>query len=195
LETVFALEDDTVVGEDAIRVTEDVLGHLAPTSHPRGPVAVMGIPESRKVVRSCLVPVGVSDPGNVGTLIRSAAAFGLDVAVASGGTDPWSPKALRSAAGGHFSTTIEVGVTFEQLHDRGFTIAAAVPRGGGDPTSLSTLDPVAILVGSEAHGLPEDVLADIEVTIPMKDGMESLNAAVAGAILAFVYAGRRRSVD
>jgi RNA methyltransferase, TrmH family len=186
LQAVFALEGDTTVADDAVRVTPEVMRHLAPTVHPRGPVAVVDMPSSHPVERSCLVAYEVSDPGNLGTLIRAAAAFGLDVAVTTNTTDPWSPKTLRSGAGSHFTTAIELNATVRGLSRRGYTTVAAVPRGGVDPHELHRIDTVAIVVGSEAHGLPEDLAVDMSVTIPI--GIESLNAGVAGAILAYEYA-------
>jgi len=189
LDTVFALVGDPVAESlpEVAYVSTEVLERLAPTQHPRGPVAVMAAPPSAEVSRSCLLLWGVGDPGNMGTLIRSAAAFGMDVAIDSTSTDPWSPKALRAAAGGHFRTTIEREAILERLRDRGFTTVAAVPRAGIDPAKLAYQDQVAIIVGPEAHGLPAHVVAasDLLVTIPMPGEMESLNAGIAGAILAY----------
>ncbi|HDL49715.1 MAG TPA: RNA methyltransferase, partial [Actinobacteria bacterium] len=186
---MFALVGDPVAEElsEVVYVSAEVLERLAPTQHPRGPVAVMAVPPSTGVSRSCLLPWGIGDPGNMGTLIRSAAAFGMDVAVDSSSTDPWSPKALRAAAGGHFRTTIEREATPQGLQARGFTTVAAVPRAGIDPAKLADEDRIAIIVGPEAHGLPDHVVAvsDLLVTIPMPGGMESLNAGIAGAILAY----------
>lgn len=164
-------------------VTQDVLDRLAETSHPRGPVAVIRIPPVDTVNRDHYA-IDVGDPGNAGTLIRTAAAFGLDVVFTPGSVDPWSPKVLRAAAGAHFRTSIG-----EPPASRG-TIATVV-EGGIPPHRLGeVLDPGrtwAVLIGSEAHGLSSgDVAsADIAVTIPMPGGVESLNAAVAGAIVGY----------
>jgi len=189
LETVFALRGDPVeeMVDDVVNVESEVLERLAPTQHPRGPVAVMAIPPSEPVVRSCLLLWSLADPGNVGTLIRTAAAFGMDVAVAGSGADPWAPKTLRAAAGGHFRTRIEIDASVASLKERGFTVVATVPRSGVGTDRLRDLANAAIAVGSEAHGLPADVIgqSDLLVTIPMPGKMESVNAAVAGAILAY----------
>lgn len=173
-----------------MQVSEEVMGYLAPTLHPRGPVAVMEIPPSGTVTRACLVAYDLTDPGNLGTLIRSAAAFGMEVGVTAGSADPWSPKALRSGAGGHFATTVERGVGVDALRERGFTIVAAVPRGGAGPGVIDTIERPAFLIGSEAHGLPEELETDVAITIPV--AVESLNAAVAGGIIAYAYAAGRR---
>lgn len=173
-------------------VTREVLNRLADTSHPRGPVAVIRIPPPSVVARDHYA-IDVGDPGNAGTLIRTAAAFGLDVTVSPGSVDPWSPKVLRAAAGAHFRTSIG-----ESPSARG-TIATVV-TGGVPPHRLGDLlDPAriwAVLIGSEAHGLSSEdaASADITVTIPMPGGVESLNAAVAGAIVGYEL-GRWRNAE
>lgn len=179
-----------VAAEDSwVEVSQVVLDRLADTENPRGPVAVMRIPEPAEVTGDHL-RVAVTDPGNAGTLIRTAAAFGLAVVFEPNSVDPWSPKVLRAAAGSHFRT--EIGAA---TGDFG-TIATVVE--GGIPAShlAAVLDPArawSILVGSEAHGLEADAAesADVRVTIPMPGGTESLNAAVAGAIVAYELAGWR----
>lgn len=166
-----------------VQVSAEVLEKLADTVTPQGPVAVMRIPNAH-VVQKDHVVVDVADPGNAGTLIRTAAAFGLDVVFGPKAVDPWSPKVLRAGAGAHFRTSIGL-----ENPDSG-TIATVVD-GGIPPRHLAArLDPQrswAVLVGSEAHGLDEPTVrsADVTVTIPMPGGTESLNAAVAGAIVAY----------
>jgi RNA methyltransferase, TrmH family len=169
-----------------VEVTEEVLKRLADTENPRGPVAVMRVPSAGSVTRDHLA-LGVTDPGNAGTLIRTAAAFGLDVTFRDEAVDPWSPKVLRAAAGSHFRTAIGSGI-------RDAATIATVVKGGLPARELgAVLDPArrwAILVGSEPHGLTEDEVAaaDVKVTIPMPGGIESLNAAVAGSIVAYELA-------
>ena len=109
--TVFATDPETPVpdGADLIVVADAALDRLSGTKSPRGPVAVMGIPRSAVVTTDqALVLYGLADPGNVGSLIRTAAAFGAGVIAGPGTADPWSPKTIRAAAGGHFHTTIEL---------------------------------------------------------------------------------------
>lgn len=174
-----------------IQVTQEVLDRLAGTESPRGPVAVIRIPEAMPVDRDH-VSVDVGDPGNAGTLIRTAAAFSLDVVFRRGSVDPWAPKVLRAAAGAHFRTAI--GETRP-----GVGTIATVARGGVAADRLAdVLDPArrwSILVGSEPHGLVPDQVerADVAVTIPMSGEIESLNAAVAGSIVAYEFARWRNS--
>ncbi|MDH3517416.1 MAG: RNA methyltransferase [Acidimicrobiia bacterium] len=183
---VFGLESDEdsrslVPADRWISVTQEVLDRLAPTESPRGPIAVVPIPDDGSVTRDS-VTIGTTDPGNAGTLIRSAAAFGLDVVKSEVSVDLWSPKVLRAGAGAHYRTTIG------RLQHRAGLIATVVE--GGMPAEAMDLErdrPWSILVGSEAHGLTAAAIrsADRLVTIPMVGGTESLNAGVAGSILAY----------
>jgi TrmH family RNA methyltransferase len=166
-----------VVGEEALR-------RLSSTQTPQSPVAVMQIPElPLDPGRSVLVAWQIADPGNLGSMIRTAAAFGLDVGVMAGSVDPWSPKVLRAASGGHFQTGIDSKVDLDALQA---IKVATVLSGGTSPRSLPA-GRLALLIGSEAHGLPDEVVdtADVRVTIPMAGPTESLNAAIAAAILAY----------
>lgn len=190
---VFCLAEDeqTVAllegrGHVPVMVTRPVLDRLAPTESPRGPVGVMRIPPSVTRRRDTLA-LEVADPGNAGTLIRAATAFGLDVFMAPGGVDAWSPKTIRAGAGAHFRGRLVADVA-------GCGHIATVVRGGVVPEKLgSILDPErswAVWVGSEAHGLSEErrASAEVKVTIPMPGMTESLNAAVAGSIIAYQLA-------
>jgi RNA methyltransferase, TrmH family len=189
---IFALPDDAEAAEAARRsgaelvvVEQAVLDRLAPTESPRGPVAVVAIPAAGESDRD-VVFMAVTDPGNAGTIIRTAAAFGLDVCAAEGAVDPWSPKVVRAGAGAHFRTRL--------VRNAPVATIATVVRGGIAPRRLPlVLDPDrrwAVLVGSEAHGLPAHRAdsADVRVTIPMPGGTESLNAAVAAAIVIYELA-------
>ncbi|MDH5504130.1 MAG: RNA methyltransferase, partial [Acidimicrobiia bacterium] len=107
--------------------------------------------------------------------------------------DVWSPKTIRAGGGGHFATDIEVAplLTLSELRVRGLQTVATVGTGGVGSSEIPD-GPVAILVGSEAHGLPADVVAaaDWRFTIPMPGGTESLNAAVAASIALYVIGNR-----
>lgn len=190
---VFALPDDPDRGRwPGVRlVDEAVMGKLGGTANPRGPVGVISIPTlpTPPVDRPLLALWGVSDPGNVGTIVRSAAAFGFGVAVGPDTADPWAPKVIRAGAGAHFRTEVLVAARIEDLGVR--PTAALVVSGGSDPAHLEE-GPWAIVVGSEAHGLPSDIVhrCDVRVTIPMESGLESLNAAVAASVVAYVVSNR-----
>lgn len=192
ISTVFALETDTQSHEVAsthdLRLTlvdEGALSVLAGTETPRGPVTVVSIPEGiLRADRDVLVGWGVSDPGNVGTLVRTAAAFGWDYAYGPESADPWSPKALRAGAGGQFQSSIARLDDLSSL--AGWHVMAAVADDGKPPRRPHGVN-VAVLIGEEASGLPPEALsrADSLVTIVTPGPTESLNAAAAGAILVY----------
>lgn len=193
IDRVFVLQSDT----DSIRLAEaaavrletvsgSVLGRLTDTVHPRGPVAVLCIPEWAPLERRATVVLhGVSDPGNVGNLIRTAGALGYAVAISGGTADIWAPKVLRSAAGGHFHTPLtSVADPDAELTAAGLALVALVASGGRPPSRAEPYGPIALIVGSEADGLPDGLVGACEyrVTIAMQPGIGSLNASVAGAI-------------
>ena len=125
----------------------------------------------------------VSDPGNVGTLIRSADAFGAGVMLSDGCADPFGPKALRAAMG----STFRVPLTDLELHN-----AVALVADGGEALESLELERYATFVlGAEREGLPEDLLAQCEAraTIPVRN-VESLNVAMAGTIALYERARR-----
>jgi len=197
METIFALEGAD--GSDVLLVTPAVLEKISDTKSPRGPIAVMKIPESAEISTGNLVVLHeLSDPGNLGTVIRSAAAFGFGVIVV-GGADPWSPKVLRSGAGAHFLTQIEYRTTLtpKDLSDRGFFSVGSVVRGGSANLEAPSSESggrrrLALWIGSEAHGLGADFVEamDALVTIDMPGDTESLNAAVAASILMHGWAAK-----
>jgi RNA methyltransferase, TrmH family len=140
---------------------------------------------------SALFLAGVADPGNVGTLVRTAAALGCAwVALGPGSADAFHPRAVRAAMGATFSIPLLEGVRAADLGTRsGFTIVAAVPRDGVPPWEADLAGPMVIALGGERQGL-EPALEELSenasiqrVTIPQPGGTESLNVAAAGAAL------------
>lgn len=178
-------------GSDVHLVSEAVMSSLAETQHPRGPVAVMDRPDPEPAdTETVLVLWGIQDPGNVGTLIRTAAIFGLGVIVAGASADPWGSKALRASAGGCFATQLEHGpdLAVSDLRQRGYVTVGLVTKGGMSPEELPFDARLSLLIGSEAHGLPADVQeqVDLQTTIPMPGWRGTLNAAAAGAVVAYL---------
>ena len=198
---VFSLEDDEVTAEMCATngltfrpVAADVLQRLAPTQTPRGPVAVIPVPQARDVrPTDTTVLLGVSDPGNSGTLVRSASGFGFDIAAGHESADLWSPKVLRAGAGAQFDVHVAaVGSDpVGELRQAGLFVVASVPAAGPAISELPS-GPIALLVGSEASGLPPHVVeaCDAKTSIPTVL-IESLNAAVAGSILMYERARTR----
>lgn len=142
---------------------------------------------------------GLQIPGNVGTLIRAAAAAGADAVVCAAGADPTSPKVVRASAGAAFAIPVasspEPHLAVARLRADGYRIAASVVRGGAPYDEADLALPLALVLGDEAHGLPDDLVAeaDLRVTIPMAGPTESLNVAMAGTLLCFEVLRRRRA--
>ncbi len=146
-----------------------------------------------------LVLCGVQDPGNVGALVRSASAAGATGAVLLPGTaDPLKPKALRASAGQALSFPfLRVGSSGEALsflETRGIPLRAAQAGSGPSFWDAPWELPLALAIGAEGGGLPREILSRAAgtVSIPMEGGVESLNLAVAGSLLLFEAARRRR---
>ncbi len=173
-----------------VLVDDRAMKRLAGTETPRGPIAVVQIPsETLADDRNVVVSWGVSDPGNVGTLIRTAASFDWGYAYIEGSADPWSPKTLRAGAGGQFQTAVAAISGLGDLE--AWTTLGAVARGGIGPDSVVG-DRFAVVIGSEATGLPSPVAAmcDHLVTIATPGATESLNAAVAAGIVVYEISKR-----
>lgn len=145
-----------------------------------------------------LVLAGLQIPGNVGTLIRAATAAGAGAVVVAGGVDPTNPKVVRSSAGALFGIDVVTAPSpagaVEQLRAAGYRIATTVVDGGEPYDQVDLLGPVALVLGSEAHGVEDAVAeaADLLVTIPMAGPTESLNVAMAGTVLCFEVLRQRR---
>lgn len=197
------------VGE-ILWVEEDTLEAAAHTESPQGVLLVCGEPEWALADLApeggspdsgdplhLLVLDGVQDPGNLGALIRAAAAFGLNGVVTLPGTvDPWNSKAVRSSAGACFSIPI-VRCEVEEL--RGWSEPRGVPLVVADmdgaPVSQGLDTPWALVIGSEADGVSPAVreAARSAIAVPISGPVESLNAAVAGGILMFALTRGREA--
>ena len=196
VQEVFCLADDratlelcTAHGIDVTVVEANVINGLADTIQPRGPVAVIGIPEAGSIQRvDSIVLWGVGDPGNAGTIIRTAAAFGFQVLATVDCVDLWAPKVIRSGVGAHFRAVPIEGVPPdpELLISSGLRLVVTAADGEA-PLGEAVVgdDAVALIVGNEAQGVPVAVRqhpAVATAAIPMPGGTESLNAAVAAGI-------------
>ncbi len=179
-------------------VDERVMVEMSDTQTPQGVLAVLPLPrlEPPEDVSFALVVDAVSDPGNLGTIMRAAASAGVPLLIAASGTvDLTNPKVVRSAMGAHFRLPVE-RLSWEGIAARleGRAIFLADVGTGVPYTRVDWTQPCALIVGGEARG-PGDAaarLAHARVTIPMPGGMESLNVAMAASILLF-EAVRQRS--
>ncbi|RKS04481.1 TrmH family RNA methyltransferase [Nocardiopsis sp. Huas11] len=190
------------------RVSLDVMSELAQTVTPQGLIAVcefVDVPlEQVGDVRMAVVLSHVRDPGNAGTVLRTADAAGADVVIfTDASVDPYNGKCVRASAGSLFHLPVVVGVpvsaAVEFLRGRGARVWAA---DGGGPKDLhqvadgGDLDgPVGWVFGNEAWGLPEDVVrqTDGAVSVPIYGGAESLNLATAAAVCLYTTARQQRS--
>jgi TrmH family RNA methyltransferase len=142
---------------------------------------------------------GVQDPGNVGSVIRSADAFGAAVVVLDGSADPGNWKALRGAMGSTFRVPVARATVDDALAwaaRTGRRLAAAVPRGGVPPDDAALDGPLLLLLGREGAGLDDALVqrAAVRVTVPMRGGVDSLNVGVTAAILLWARAHLRAGV-
>jgi TrmH family RNA methyltransferase len=188
-----------------LRVSDRLFASLAGTESPQGIAAlVRPRPVSFDDLLTCtsepllLVLVGVQDPGNVGTAIRAAEAFGSTGVITTGGTaHPWAPKSLRASAGSILRVPVLHGlapaIAFAQLRVSSVKTYAATTRGSLTPATADLRAPAAFLIGNEGAGLPPDVAhsADAAIRIPLSEPVESLNAAMAATVLLYEAARQR----
>jgi TrmH family RNA methyltransferase len=180
-------------------VTESVMRSCSDTTTPQGVLAVLSIPHIAPPEPHTFVLIvdGLRDPGNLGTLLRTARAAGVEqVLLAPDTVDFTNPKVLRSAMGAHFWLPIREAsweTVAEMVSDCDVWLAAA--GGGRAYTEVDWTRPAALILGSEAHGAGEEArsLAQGSVSIPIQPSVESLNAAVAAAIILFEVVRHRGS--
>ena len=180
---------------------EGVLEKIGSTRTPQPVLALAPLPPPPVVADLgpglLVVTAGLQDPGNLGTVVRSAEAAGAAGVIAAGGVDPWNPKVVRGSAGAVLGLPIlvpdDLAATLAALRARGARIVAAGVAGPTVYTDADLTGFVALIVGSEAHGVPGELatVVDEHVSIPMAGPTDSLNAAVAASILMFEVARQR----
>lgn len=186
------------LGVDVEEVSTSVMKAMSETENPQGILAVLNefqlpIPESPNFV---LIPDQIRDPGNLGTLLRSAAATGVrTVLVPPETTDAFAPKVLRSGMGAHFKLPIH-SMSWDEIREVVKLADLQVLIADMDGQSCWEVDlrqPVALVIGSEAEGASESArkLASQTISVPMAGEMESLNAGVAGSVLMFEVVRQR----
>jgi TrmH family RNA methyltransferase len=183
---------------EVLILTEDVFLSAAMTEHPQGVAALVEAPQftvqamfpsAPGPAPLVVIAAGLQDPGNLGTLVRSAEAFGATGMILLPGTvSLWNAKTLRASSGSAFRLPVlalTAEAAFTTLRDHRVRIFAAVARDGDSEADLH--GPSALLIGNEGSGLPEAWIAqaDARVTIPFTGAVESLNAAIAGSVLLY----------
>lgn len=187
-------------------VTPSVLAELAQTVTPQGLIGVAGFRDlpladiTAARPRLVVVLASVRDPGNAGTILRTADAAGADAVVfTDASVDPYNPKCVRSSAGSLFHVPFVVGSSFDaaidELRAAGLRVLATSGAGRVDLYSAELSGPVAWVFGNEAWGLPEELvaLADESVRIPIHGRAESLNLAMAAAVCLYASAQAQRA--
>jgi RNA methyltransferase, TrmH family len=178
---------------DAETVEPRLLADVSVLGHPARVLAVFRTADLPRLEPANAPPVGLAlwrvvDPGNTGTLLRTADGFGpAFLALSPGCADPTGPKALRASAGAVFR------VPTGRFEDAPRPWIALVPRGDAELAALEAADQATFLLGAEREGLPEDIVqrADATASIPLGPGAESLNVAVAGSIALYEWRRRR----
>jgi TrmH family RNA methyltransferase len=180
-----------------------VIERVADTTSPQPVLAVVGFtPSALEVTRDLsmvAVLVDVRDPGNAGTIIRTADAAGVGAVIhCDGSVDPTNPKTVRASAGSIFHVPVvsggEAGAVMEKLRSWEFVTVGTAVRDGVDYAGFDWRQRVALVLGNEASGLGEELLGrlDQRVSIPMVGRAESLNVAVSASVLCFEALRQRR---
>lgn len=191
-------------GARVYNLADGVIERVAGTVTPQPVLAIARTPQAslNDVAGASLavVCVDVRDPGNVGTIVRTAAAVGAGVVVCCDGTaDPFSPKCVRASAGAVFQVPVVAGGEASEvlgaLRARGLRLWGTRPSGGTCVWDVDLAVPGAFVVGNESTGLPEPLSGSLDevVTIPMPGETESLNVSVTIGVLCFEAARQRRS--
>jgi TrmH family RNA methyltransferase len=187
------------LGGEVQLVSEAVMATCSDTESPAGVLVVAPFPELKipEKLTLALVVDRLSDPGNLGTLLRTAWAAGVEALfLTEGCVDPFNPKVIRAGAGAHFYLPVlELHSHAVVDHLRGLEFWVAESRAGMAYHEVDWRRPSALVIGSEAHGVG-NALGDVikrRVNIPMQEGVESLNAAVAASVILFEIAHQREA--
>ena len=172
-----------------VEVSEQVFSSITTEVSPEGVLAVINKPENRVVSPSgkCLLLDGVSDPANVGAIIRTAVCAGFINVYCVSTADPFSPKSVRASMGGIYRANVVCGKREEivSVIDKPFIVA---DMGGENVYDFDIGKDFCLVIGNEANGVSDELKekADYTVSIPMQNGMESLNASVSAGILMYL---------
>jgi TrmH family RNA methyltransferase len=179
----------------AFELADGVLERVATTERPQPNLAVVQMPTASVPLRDLsfiVVADQLNDPGNLGTILRSCEAAGVEAVVLTpGSVDPFNPKVVRASAGALFHVPV-AAAALEEVRGAGFRAVGSSSHRGQRHTDADWSDRIALVLGSEAHGLPGDVAVDEWVRIEHQGRAESLNVAMAATVLVFEAAAHRR---
>lgn len=183
---------DAEVPEDVrlVRVPEDVMASISPMQSPQGALFLCRLPEETRFTPKpgMLILDRIQDPGNLGTILRTADALEVPVALLEGCADPYNHKTVRASMGAVFRTQV-VTTTWQEVQaacsDAGIPVAVTALTDRAKDLRQAELNKMAVVIGSEGQGVRQEILdtADAELIIPMNPACESLNAAIAAAIV------------
>lgn len=173
-----------------VRVPQEVMESISPMQTPQGALFICRLPQPQPFVPQpkMLLLDGIQDPGNLGTILRTADALDIPVALLEGCADPYSHKVVRASMGAVFRRDV-VQTTWQQVHglcrEQGIAIAVTALSARAEDLRKAPLSQMAVVIGSEGQGVRREILeqADRELIIPMNPHCESLNAAVAASIV------------
>ncbi len=173
-----------------IRVPEDVMESISPMAAPQGAVFLCKLPQKTAFAASMpmLLLDGIQDPGNLGTILRTADAMNVKVALLEGCADPYSHKVVRASMGAVFRMPV-VQTTWQEaqaaLQSAGIPVAVTALSDKAKDIRCAELSKMAVVIGSEGQGVRKEILeaADVQLIIPMQPHCESLNAAIAAAVV------------
>ena len=173
-----------------VRVPTDVMESISPMSTPQGALFLCRLPEEKpfEAAPGMLLLDGIQDPGNLGTILRTADALRVPVVLLEGCADPYSHKVVRASMGAVFRNP-PVQLTWEAAHAactrQNIPVAVTALSDRSEDIRSASLDAMAVVIGSEGQGVRAEILecADKQLIIPMNENCESLNAAIAAAIV------------
>jgi TrmH family RNA methyltransferase len=179
-----------------VRVPEDVMASISPMQSPQGALFLCRLPEKKPFAPKpgMLLLDGIQDPGNLGTILRTADALEIPVALLEGCADPYNHKVVRASMGAVFRTSV-VTTTWQEAKaaciDAGIPIGVTALSDRAVDLRQARLNTMAVVIGSEGQGVRQEILnsADQELIIPMNPTCESLNAAIASAIVMWQMKG------
>ena len=190
---------------EALLLPDTVFAGAVPTETPQGVAALVRVKPGtlENILKAepalLVITAGLQDPGNLGTICRSAEAFGVTGLLLGERTvSPWNWKAMRASAGSLFrllAAKVELAAALPEIKSRGIHVLATSSHKGIAISDIDLRQPVAFIIGNEGAGVPKDVLAqaDETVAIPQASSVESLNAGIAASILLYEAARQRKA--
>ena len=184
------VDADIPEGVRLIRVPQEIMEYISPMSTPQGALFLCRLPESKEFVPQAgmLLLDGIQDPGNLGTILRTADALQIPVVLLEGCADPYGHKVVRASMGAVFRTEV-IQASWEQVSaackEAKIPVAVTALSETAEDIRAAALDAMAVVIGSEGQGVRKEILenADKQLIIPMNERCESLNAAIAAAIV------------